>query len=257
MRVRIQSYGNGKSKSARNLAEYLGLKRIRVQNSRFRARPTDILINWGNVGTQHQRGRYLNSLDAVAIASNKLETFKMLSEFEIPVPEFTTEKPEEGKWVARTQLSSHSGQGAVVAVADELPHAPLYTKYIEKDAEYRAIVVGGEVVDIKQKKRKSDFPEDQRQPYIWAHDNGYVFCRQDITYPDDLKSIAIKSLDAINLTYGAVDLIVKDEQVYVLEINSAFGIENSTVRFVGEAIKRIINEKVGFTKFQLDQEHLS
>lgn len=236
-RIRIQSYGI--SSSAKELATYLNVKRLKQQTS-FRASPSDIIINWGMPKIK-LNANYLNPLASVSIATCKLKTLRTLESASIPTPEFSTTKPTEGKWVARTQLSSYSGQGAVVADATELPEAPLYTKYIQKDAEYRVIVVGDQAVDVKQKLKRRDF-EGERVPYIWSCDNGYLFARE-VEIPENLSELGISAVKALGLNYGAVDIIAKDGNFYVLEINSAFGLSGQTPQLVGDAIKALINRQ--------------
>jgi hypothetical protein len=239
MRVRVNPYGA--SKSARELAKYLGVKRLLTTNSKFRGRYSDVVINWGigkgNVGNARQ----INNLQNVQLASNKLSTLQKLKQNYITVPNFTTDKlslvPTE-LYMARTTLTGHSGKGIVVGTPDELPEAPLYTKYIHKVAEYRAIVVGNEVVDFKQKLRKRDREHDE---YVWNHSGGYVFARNDIRIPDGAYDIGIKSIQALGLDFGAVDIIEDEDGVlYVLEVNTAFGIEGTTLELVGNAIKELI-----------------
>ena len=236
-RIRVQSYGP--SDSARELATYLNVKRLKQQTS-FRPRPSDIIVNWGMPKVK-LNATYLNPLASVSIATCKLKTLLALESASVPTPEFSTTKPTEGKWVARTQLNSHSGQGAVVADAAELPDAPLYTKYIQKDAEYRVIVVGNQAVDVKQKLKRRDF-EGERVPYIWSSTNGYIFARE-VVIPENLSELGISAIQALGLNYGAVDIIAKNGEFYVLEINSAFGVSGLTIELVGDAIKALINQQ--------------
>jgi glutathione synthase/RimK-type ligase-like ATP-grasp enzyme len=172
------------------------------------------------------------------VAACKLQSLNKLSRAGVSIPDFTVSKPTEGKWVARTILNANSGVGAVVAEASELPNAPLYTKYIPKDAEFRVIVVDGKVVDAKQKLKRRDF-EGERQPYIWSCDNGYVMARQ-VDIPDNITQLGVDAVNALGLIIGAVDIIVKDNTAYVLEINSAPGLAGTTIELVGDAIAKYI-----------------
>lgn len=236
-RIRIQAYGP--SNSARELSRYLNIRRIRSNPSstRFKGRISDIIINWGIPKTIHC-SRYVNPIESVRVAACKLQSLNKLSRAGISIPDFTVSKPTDGKWVARTILNANSGVGAVVAEASELPNAPLYTKYIPKDAEFRVIVVDGEVVDAKQKLKRRDF-EGERQPYIWSCDNGYVMARQ-VDIPDNIAQLGIDAVNALGLIIGAVDIIVKDNTAYVLEINSAPGLAGTTIELVGDAIAKYI-----------------
>ena len=239
MRIRVQSYRP--SASAKELALALGVPRIQHTNSKFRGKPSDLIINWGNVNVVHN-SRYLNPLQAVKNATNKLATFNILKQANVSIPPFFTSHSEldpDATYVARTTLTGHSGEGIGVGLPADLPAAPLYTTFLAKQAEYRVIVVGSQAIDIKQKLKKRDF-EGDRSPYVWNCDNGYVYARNDIHIPDDLASTAIAAVAALGLTYGAVDIILHDNIPYVLEVNTAFGLCGSTTQLVASAIQSLI-----------------
>ena len=249
-RVRVQSYGNGMSKSAKVLAEYLEVKRIKVTGSRFRPTNGDVVVNWGIPRQQLANVRYLNPLDAVKRASNKLLALQHLHGAGVPVPDFCSNAIDirnGNTYYARKTLNGHSGEGIEVftATAGELyPSAPLYVKALEKKREYRVIVVNGQAVDTKSKRKKRDF-EGERDGHVWNCSNGYIFARHVGTYPDRLNEIAIDATHSLGLCYGAVDIVLDTENnLYVLEINTAFGLEGQTIQLVGDAIKGVLDEGV-------------
>lgn len=245
MRTVIQAYGP--SNSAKALAEYTGFKRLLTRGSRFKARPSDVIINWG-LPTEIHRCGYLNPIHSVRLATNKAKTFEVLSTNGISVPKVIAKANlEEGKtYLARTILNGHSGEGIIPFTFDgsNAPTAPLYVEFIEKTAEYRVIAVGDNAVDVKQKLRKRDF-EGERSHYVWNLDNGYIMARNDISFPDTLPPLGVAAIKALGLTYGAVDIIMDARgNLYVLEINTAFGLEGATIALVGDAIKQLIGEQI-------------
>jgi len=240
-RVRVNAYGH--SKSARLLAKYIGAKRLLITGSKFRGKNTDTVINWGNGKGNVGNARQINKLENVQLASNKLDTLLRLRQMEVNVPNYYHHKlglAPEKLYMARTTLHGHSGIGIVVGTADELPTAPLYVEYINKVAEYRAIVVGDKVVDFKKKKRKNDY-EGTYGEHVWNHSSGYIFARNDFTVPPLCGQLGIDAVNALGLDFGAVDIIEDAEgKLYVLEVNTAFGIEGTTLELVGNAIKELI-----------------
>jgi len=117
MRKRIQVYGNGRSKSARILSKALGIKRLKVIGSKFRARTTDVILNWGMPQNELQGVKYLNPIDSIRIASNKLKTLRKLQEKGISIPTFSLSASDlvaNIQYYARTTLSGHSGRGIIV-----------------------------------------------------------------------------------------------------------------------------------------------
>ena len=245
-RIRVQAYGNSKSKSARLLARELGVLRIKSTGSRFRGKNGDRIINWGKPKNIIANVEYLNPIDAVIKASNKLICLETLEGEGVSIPTMYKElisPPEDEVLVARTTLYGHSGKGIVVDTARNLYEngisAPLYTKYIQKKAEYRVIVVGDKAVDIKVKKKKRDF-EGERSETVWNHSNGYVFVRNDGVFNCMLPDVGVYAVKALGLKYGAVDIIEDDNDLYVLEVNTAFGLEGTTIKLVADAIKEIL-----------------
>lgn len=246
MRTLVQSYKV--SKSAKTLATFLGLKRIKIRNSRFVGRRGDLIVNWGVVN-ELRDVTYLNPIAAVRTASNKLRTLEVLKANEVSVPSFFTSSSQlvPGKtYLARETLTGSSGEGILPLDYQEgrdIPSAPLYTEFIPKEAEYRVIVIDGKVVDQKKKLKKSEF-EGERSPYVWNVKNGYVFARNNIEFKPEIGEIAVRSLEALGLAYGAVDLIEDSSGVlYILEVNTAFGIEGTTTELVGNAIKTLIDKR--------------
>lgn len=242
-RVRLAVYKQG-SKSAKALAEYLGVKRLKVVGSTFVPRQKDIVINWGNSG--YLAYNTINRPEATTIASNKIKTFQALDRAGVNIPELSLHKDNcqyllADKIVVRHTVTGHSGEGIeIIPQGEELPEAPLYTGFIRKKNEYRVIVVDGQVVDLKQKLLASDAPED-RSRYIRNLANGWIFARDNLEYVEGLNEIGIEAVKALGLDFGAVDVISdREDNLYVLEVNTAFGLEGTTIELVGEALKTMI-----------------
>ena len=251
-RVAIAPYKRG-SKSARllkkGLSEALGRDVLFVTPERVGlCKPSRVVVNWGSSGVSDTRATVINPASAVSVASNKLSTLAAFQINDIPHPEYTTNKDKAKDWieqgfkvVCRTLLTAHSGQGIVVAKQqDELVDAPLYTKYIRKQKEFRVHVFSSKILDIQEKRRSSNV--DTHHPYIRNHSNGYVFCRGDIEEPSDLRGLAVSAVSSLGLDFGAVDVIWNEAQdkCYVLEVNTACGLEGSTIDKYVQAIKEVV-----------------
>lgn len=235
-RVVLIPYKMG-SESCKKLAEELRKSfpalRVRPENYPRIQRATDLIIGWGTPG---------------GIASNKLHFFQAASKITgLNIPEWTTDPSVAAKWdktyLARTKLSSHSGEGIIVVEpGQQQPTAPLYVLYKKKTHEYRAHVFNGQVIDIVQKKRRADFENINSQ--IRNVQNGWVFCREDIKInnKNDLITQALLACNAARLDFGAVDIIynAKEKKYYVLEVNTAPGLEGQTVTNYANAILNFI-----------------
>lgn len=254
--LNILQYKAG-SKSAKSLAEALTLRRgrrvRRVLSSAFLpAKPNRILINWGSANPpQFQYQGIINDTNAVNVAGNKLLAFQKLKDGGVLVPEFTADQQLAQTWleeghivVVRHELRGHSGNG--IELVDRfsvgVPRAPLYVQYKKKKHEFRVHVFDGQVIDIQEKKKERDSEQTEVQKKIRSHANGWVFCRENLNLDGDkrerLSNIAINAIRALALDFGAVDIIYnqKENQFYVLEVNTAPGLEGRTLEVYTNAI---------------------
>ncbi len=243
---------NPVSKGARLLSNELGIKRIKHFNSRFTGHRNPYVINWGATAIDlpwKERVRFLNAPEAVQRVSNKAAFFVDMQD-EDWIPPFTGSMNEASDWiregkkvVCRTILNGHGGIGIVIAsTVDELVDAPLYVQYIPKKYEYRVHILDGEMIDVQKKVRRQGV-----EPVDWkirSHANGFIYQRHDINPPADVFSSARLAMGATDLHFGAVDVIYNSRQdrAYVLEINTAPGLEGQTVSSYADAFKEFTGE---------------
>lgn len=208
-----------------------------------------LLLNYGSTVELPQfTGKYLNHPQSVRNSSDKISTFKLLTEAGIPTVPWTTNKDEALNWiktdktmvVARTLTRASSGRGAhFIDKPDQFVDAPLYTKYVKKAAEYRVNVAFGKVINIRQKRRRKDF-DGEVNNLCRTHDNGWVYCSEGVDKDNEqLRHLALNSIHCLGLDFGAVDIIYNQHynQYYVLEVNSAPGMEGETLNNFIEALK--------------------
>lgn len=235
------------SKSAAALAGALGGRVLLLKGSKYKHRPwSDTVINWGCTdvpdppGTASVMSGLMNKPAFLRFASNKLNFFRLMKERDLSdvVPEWW-EKGEDipdtaFPIVCRTVLAGHSGEGIVIVYKrEDLVPAPLYVKYVRKQDEYR-IHVGkkGEengVISVQRKARRLDCETPDWK--VRNHQNGFVYVRNDVTPPDAVLAAATQAFGVTGLDFGAVDVIWNEhgKRAYVLEVNTAPGLEGQTV----------------------------
>jgi len=216
----------------------------------YQPRYTDYVINWGCSGDWDWIN--LTSKRGNGICVNKLNFFQHMKAFNtvnpncfVNVPEWTTDPKIVSEWidteqaivVARKTLVGHSGEGIVLMGGEHtkvITDAPLYVKYKKKRHEYRVHFLRESqttcvVVDVTQKKKRkgAEFLDTK----IRNHKNGWVYAREAITEPKDLRQQALAAAFASDLDFGAVDLIWNEleDKCYVLEINTAPGLVGTTL----------------------------
>lgn len=241
---------NSASESAKALKEALNIRKIKNENSKFKGGEDKLVINWGSSRPPEAvlASNILNHPDAVRKAVNKLQSFKILSEW-VDVPEWTESQQEASKWlaegfivVARTVLEGFGGEGIVlVENRAELPVAPLYTKYIPKTEEYRVHVFKDEAFFIQRKARKKEVPDEKVNWKIRNLAGGFIFANQDVDVPKECKEAAVKAVKSLGLDFGAVDIIWNKRRniFYVLEINTAPGLAGTTLEKYSEQFRKL------------------
>jgi hypothetical protein len=215
-----------------------------------KSKPTLVLNYGATKPLPNYNGRYLNHPKAVQAAADKIKTFQLLTEANIPTVPWTTNRDEALEWitknkamvVARTLTRASEGRGAVFTDHPELlVPAPLYTRYIKKQAEFRVNVAFGTIINIRQKRRRTDF-EGEVNNLCRSHANGWVFCSEGVDKSNPiLCSLALNSISAVRLDFGAVDIIYNAHynSYFVLEVNSAPGMEGETLTNFIEALKNV------------------
>ena len=237
MKPIIYPYNMG-SKSAKALADILRTKRV-YPDGNYYHHPRHLVINWGNSIHPNwftwSRHPMLNYPDAVARSVNKLLTFNELYNM-VSIPQFTTSKEEALSWlgesivVCRTTLTGHSGQGIVLAEnSEQLVDAPLYTRHVRHKREFRVHVFRQQVIDFSEKKRNSTV--ENAVTLVRNHDNGWIYAREEVALPTQVKEEAVKAVEALGLHFGAVDVgyRVADNKAFVFEVNTSPGLEGQTL----------------------------
>lgn len=229
------------------LAKALNAKRIKHEGKPIRV---DVLVNWGasNIARGIRAGKVLNTPDAVKRASNKLEAFRAMTG-KVGIPEWTESIVEASEWlrqghmvVCRTVLNGHSGNGIIIAENEaEIVKAPLYTRYVKKQNEYRVHVFNGKMIHKQRKARRLDVPDEEVNWKVRNHDNGFIFQIEDFDLPEDCEDQAIAAVGALGLDFGAVDVVYngKEQKAYVLEVNSAPGLSGTTLDKYVEVFKDV------------------
>ena len=247
----------GAKKLSQSLQDRLNIPVLRVGNTstKYQPRWTDYVINWGC--TKEWPWINNNPKFANQTVCNKLEFFqkveahnKVFPKAFVNVPEWTTDPDVVAEWVdvegktvvARTILNGHSGAGisdCKEGSTNVITYAPLYVQYKKKKQEFRVHVFKDghtfTVIDVTQKKKRKGFENVNTK--IRNHKNGWVYAREDIVEPKDLRIQALNAAYCSDLAFAAVDIIYNEyeDKCYVLEVNTAPGIDGTTLEKYTEA----------------------
>lgn len=241
MRLYVYPY-NSASESAKLLAEAIGAKRIRLQNSTYQYKEGDLIINWGNSNCPYPS---LNSAEALKRSINKLSCFRYLREqgFDA-IPDYWTNASDIPASAfpifCRTEVEGRDGSGIVVATSrSELVDAKLYTRRVS-GTEYRVTVFQGEVTDIQTKLPRNGV---QTLSYdVKTYANGWGFQRKPVEkhVEEIITSLAADAIRTLGLDFAGCDIVydMLAQRAYLLEVNSAMGLEGGALDRFASAVLR-------------------
>jgi hypothetical protein len=246
VKIRVFPYKQG-SASAKVLAEAVEGKVLKLKGSKYRPREGDVVVNWGASNVpDFGPAKVLNR--NVSTAQCKLKSFNAFKQGEVSAPKYWTDREDipanAYPVVCRTVLRGHSGAGIrIAAVPGELVDAPLYTKYVKKQDEYRVHLLREDadthkVIFVQRKARKLDVEQPDWQVRNLA--GGFVFAAVEVpAVPEEVITQAAKAIEALGLDFGGVDVIwnAKEGKAYVLEANTACGLEERTGERYAEALR--------------------
>lgn len=247
------------SRSFKNLAKTLDLSMPTVAHiERFvieqdgTSKPNKkipLLINWGSGNIPGWMSiaadKILNTTQAVNICRNKTRFFEAVKET-VRIPDFTTDFDLAMSWVKDGKIvmgrQANGSCGTDIVFYEDNPgdfqRSEFWVQYKKKKHEFRVHVFDGAIISLQQKAIRTTDENGQNIPAgtidfrIRNHKNGFIFKRNEITVPDDVKTQAVLAVKAIpGLTFGAVDVIYNqhEDKAYVLEVNTAPGLEGTTL----------------------------
>lgn len=228
--------------------------------------PGTVVVNWGAGRwpdwAQRDDIRFINNPVAVRNKVSKVAQIRRFQEAGVPTLAITTDRRSVEEWlrvgarVLGRQDGSFGGRGIRVYERgrEDLGEHDFYSKYFPKTHEYRAHVFQGGVIDLVQKKRRQKEAGDRtlHQRVIRSWSNGWIFAHNDLHLPGDtrdrLNDAAVGAVRALDLDFGAVDILVdfghrhgtRVNNLAVCEVNTAPGLENTkTIQAYVNAIRAV------------------
>lgn len=234
------------------LAEAMGIP----SGANLKGHP-DVIIRWGSSAPLATKALQINSAESIAVTANKLAALQKMHEAGVPVPGFASldtvfESFSEGRLklpIIGRSLYHHSGRDfyfckstADVAKAFSNDRVEYFISYIEINREFRVHVIGDKIIKVIEKVESEEGATDK---IIRSNHLGWQFKKilVDDT-PLKIKQIARAAIKALSLDFGAVDIILdKKNNVYVLECNSAAGLNDIGIDLYADKLNSLIETK--------------
>jgi len=197
------------------------------------------VVNYGYGGG----GDGLPVLNVKAGCCNKYEELVALDEAGVQTVPFMAQAKAHPQFPVLGRKFHHTrGRDIVVYSKGVLPRlGDYYTLLIPKQKEFRVWVFRDKHLATYEK--KLEYPERYgrrgRSKEIWNWGNGfaYEFVRNA---SQALKTLAINAVDALDLDFGGVDIILGvDRRYYVLEVNTAPGTQGEPRQGLTSLVEKI------------------
>ncbi len=186
-----------------------------------------ILIRWGTRQELPTDGKIVyNSCTGLEKATDKKRSREIFMEKGVPCPKLVTPSNHNSyPVIARPLVHSKGKNFHVLKNKTEFTKAYkdhqsdwYFSEFIDKDSEFRVHVAHGKVLEVMQKPKPSN-------PNLIAWNralNGDPFVRVGRQqYSAKVCAAAIKAVKALGLDFGGVDVIVKDGNPFVVEVNTS------------------------------------
>lgn len=203
---------------------------------------TEILFRWG-AAYPMASGFEINTPKTIQITDNKKLTRKLLQDDHIAIPKTYFNKAEIHRncnihypLIGRAKYHSQ-GKGVIISNnirdVDADGDSAYWSEIIDKDREFRIYVFFGKIIGVDEK-----IPED-RNCVLWNFSIGNAKFRNIKwdDYPIAVCILAIRATETIGIDFAAVDIISKENQNYILELNTSPSCSGAMCRHIAKCLE--------------------
>jgi len=212
---------------------------VEAVSGRIHGRPskTDVFLRWGYAGPYEVPGPKLNFGGGVSRSSSNTASLKALKELAPPSWDNFYDLVTGSTVIGKQDHGMH-GRGKKVLVVGRRPVTPyaIYQKYIPRRIEWRIHVFKDAIISAMRK--------EPNNTDLTKFRDGFDFKRVQVI-PKAVGQMAIEAAKRVGLDFAGVDLM-KDEDTgafYVLETNSAPGMEPQTIKRLYMHIQRLYSKQ--------------
>ncbi len=211
------------------------------QHYQGRAVSGDVILRWG---CNNSRSRFPEGVRVLnkRIILSKIEQGALLQENNVPIPKIynsrlSWERDSRPQLLVKPSIGQR-GIGVKLIDNPGWNRDKVYQRYIDKEHEYRAMMVGELMAFFMEKHR----PANGDIRWNEARGSEWSSVPENRSLRRTIKELGSRALKAIGYDFGAIDIVEKDNNFYVLEINSRpeFGQSNAErfVRALEEYLRR-------------------
>jgi glutathione synthase/RimK-type ligase-like ATP-grasp enzyme len=233
-------------KLAENNVEASWVRNDQMQDSQY----TDILVRWGCTSTfpRDKRNKLLNMAKDIHLVADKKESRELLQNEGVLVPKtyFSVGEVLSARYVlppliARPRYHSQGRDTTICETYEDLESFRnqdyYFSEYIQKEKEFRVHVMYNYILAIAEK-----VPEDPTA-ICWnrSRSSSTIVNVNWYNWPLGLMREAFKVSKLLNIDFGGIDFIQKEDKFYCLECNSAPSLSPYRQEMYSKGFQYILN----------------
>jgi glutathione synthase/RimK-type ligase-like ATP-grasp enzyme len=215
--------------------------------------PVRVRVRFGSVIPHRRVAIDFNSRFKITNASNKMRMKRLFVEHGVKTPKHLVSGADARELIAEGYLGDtiffktrYHSRGRGMVVFDNKDEASNMTKegYFEEsqiaDREFRVHVMDGEAFYVDEKRPR----ERGHESVIKNLENGYKFRRPLREFPPEVITESVKAVIALGLDFGAADVGINSDGVWIYEVNTAPSLRTKTRKLYQKALVRLIWKKI-------------
>jgi glutathione synthase/RimK-type ligase-like ATP-grasp enzyme len=229
-----------------------------------------VRVRFGSTKNHRHCDIDFNPISAIENTANKMKMKAIFSQAGVRSPKYFTNDEAGNNAIMEGHLGEkmffktpfHSrGRGMVVYNTKEEAVTQQKEGYFEEaqisKREFRVHVMDGEVFHIDEKRPRDKSMKMKDRPEIKNMNSGFKFREPRKEYPPEVLSESIKAVEALGLDFGAADVGLNNEGVWIYEVNTAPSLRTRTRKAYQRALVKLIYKKILGEEQTAEVERLS
>lgn len=219
--------------------------------------PVRVRVRFGSQIPHRRVDIDFNPISAIAKTADKMKMKAIFCNAGVRSPKYFTNSESGATAIMDGHLGDkiffktpfHSrGRGMVVYDSKESAVTQQKRGYFEESCiskrEFRVHVMDGEAFHIDEKRPRDKSMKKRDRPMIKNMATGFKFRRPIEDFPDEVLTESIKAVQALGLVFGAADVGLNDEGVWIYEVNTAPSLRTKTRKAYQKVLVKYIWKQI-------------
>lgn len=219
--------------------------------------PVRVRVRFGSEKAHRKCHIDFNPIEAIRNTANKIEMKRIFVAAGVRTPKYLSNGGNARQSMRDGYLGSkvffkttkHSrGRGMKIYDDIGLAQSEQREGYFEESCiskrEFRVHVMDGVAFHIDEKRPRDTSMKMKDRPVIKNMENGFKFRRPIKDYPEEVVTESIKAVQALGLVFGAADVGLNDDGVWIYEVNTAPSLRTKTRKLYQKAIVRYVWKQI-------------